>query len=78
MVLKEIGLYTISYIRNGNNKNGNPVYLINVFQYINDDGIKKYYNINYRSIHKRDKNDNIRVTSYNIDDTIKMILNDIE
>ena len=78
MNLLEVGLYTISYIRNGNNKNGNPVYLINVFQGINDDGIKKYYNVNCRSIHKRDKNGNIRVTSYNIDDTIKMILNDIE
>ena len=75
MNLLEVGLYTITYIRNGNDKNGNPIYLINIFMSINDDGIKKYYNVNYRSIHKRDKNGNIRVTSYNIDNSIKDILN---
>ena len=78
MILKEIGLYTISYIRNGNDKNGNPIYLINVFKDINDNGIKKYYSVNYRSSRKLDKNGNIRVISYNIDDTIKTILNNIE
>ena len=78
MILKEIGLYTISYIRNGNDKNGNPIYLINVFKDINDNGIKKYYSVKYRSTRKLNKNGSIRVTSYNIDDTIKTILNDIE
>ena len=78
MNLLEVGLYTVSYIRNGNDKNGNPVYLINVFQDISDDGIKKYYNVNYSSTRKLDKNGNIRVISYSINNTIATILNDIK
>ena len=74
MILKEIGSYTISYIRNGNNKNGNPVYLINVFINVGDETVKEYCNVNYTSIHKRDKNGNIRLVSYNIDNSIRDIL----
>ena len=78
MNLLEVGVYIVAYVRTGNDRNGNPVYLINVFKDINDRGVKKYYSINYRSTRKLDRNGSIRVTSYNIDDTIKMILSDIE
>lgn len=78
MNLLEVGVYTVAYVRTGNDRNGNPVYLINIFKDINNNGIKKYYSVNYRSTHKLDKYGSIRAVSYNIDDTLKMILSDME
>lgn len=62
--------YTITYQRQGNDRNGNPIYIINVFQ----DG----YNVNFKTDSKKDKYGNIKLTSYNIDDTIQSIINSIK
>ena len=80
----------VSYQRQGNNRNGNPIYIINVF--------KKYYpcnthgmtnntnwvwsNYNYtlfdnKIVLKLDKYGNIKLTSYNIKDTINHLVKSI-
>lgn len=62
--------YTITYQRQGNDRNGNPIYIINVFQ---DGG-----NVNFKTDNRKDKYGNIKLTSYNIDDTINRLINSIE
>lgn len=52
--------------RQGNDKNGNPIYLINFF--------KNKHNINFLIDRKKDKYDNIRIQSYSIEEDIKTIL----
>lgn len=78
MELQKIGNYIIAHQRQGNNVNGNPMYIINVFKSIEDKNILHYYNVNYRQSKKLDKHGNIKITSYNTDDAIMQILNDIE
>lgn len=64
-------LYLVGYQRQGNDKNGNPIYMVNVLRSYQGG----YPNINYQvSDYKRDKYDNIKTTSYNIESTIDHIL----
>ncbi len=51
--------------RQGNDKNGNPLYIINIF--------KDNSNVNYLSDRKKDKYNNIKIQSYNIDGDIQYI-----
>jgi hypothetical protein len=64
--------YIIIYQKNGNDLNGNKLYLINVFKKVYDN----YYNINakFRNYFPLDKKDNIKIQSYNINETIDYIL----
>lgn len=75
MELLQIGNYFIAYQRAGNDKNGNPIFLINVFQQY---GGQKWYNINYADKGKHgkrlDKNGNIRMQSYNIEADVKYMI----
>ena len=69
----------VTYQRQGNDKNGNPIYIINIFQ---KSGYKIFYNnityfVTERSNIKLDKYGNIRLSSYNIDDTIQRIINQL-
>ena len=78
MNLLIIGIYYVCYQRQGNDKNSNPIYLINVFKTVKDDGKEVFYSVNYRQKKKLDKYGNIKITSYNIDDTINRIISEIE
>ena len=68
-----------TYQRQGNDKNGNPIYIINIFK---KSGYKNFYNnITYfvaeRDNIKLDKYGNIRVSSYDIGGTIQNIINQL-
>ena len=68
-----------TYQRQGNDKNGNPIYIINIFK---KSGYKNFYNnITYfvaeRNNIKLDKYGNIRLSSYNIDGTIQNIIDQL-
>ena len=55
----------VIYQRQGNDKNGNPIYIINVF--------KNNLNVNYFSNRKKDKYNNIKIQSYNIEGDVQHI-----
>ena len=68
-----------TYQRQGNDKNGNPIYIINIFK---KSGYKNFYNnITYfvaeRNNIKLDKYGNIRLSSYDIDSTIQNIIDQL-
>lgn len=60
----------VTYQRQGNDKNGNPLYIINFFRLENSNGLLRYYNVNHELKIKTDKHGNIKGTSYSINDTI--------
>jgi len=60
----------VIYQRQGNDKNGNPLYIINVFR----DNI----NVNWKSNKKKDKYNNIKIRSYNINADIQYICDSID
>lgn len=62
--------YLVAYQRQGNDRNGNPIYIINVFD-------SDFYNINWKTNRKKDKYRNIKTTSYNIDNTIQSIIDSL-
>ena len=55
----------VIYQRQGNDKNGNPLYIINVF--------RDNLNVNYLSNRKKDKYNNIKIKSYNIEGDVHHI-----
>ena len=55
----------VIYQRQGNDRNGNPLYIINIFR----DNI----NVNWKSNKKKDKYNNIKIQSYSIDADIRHI-----
>lgn len=65
--------FFVAIQRNGNDKNGNPIYLVNIFS---ADCLDWTYN--HLTGRRLDKNGNIRIMSYNIDQTIQQIVNDIK
>ena len=69
---KEVKHYLIATQRQGNDKNGNPVYLVNIF-----DGEKLYLNYNYSSGRRMDKYGNIRLVSYSLDADVQRIVNEL-
>lgn len=64
--------FLVVYQRQGNDKNGNPIYIINIF-----DGDNITINLNYKTDRRRDKYGNIKTTSYNIENTIQSIINEL-
>ena len=60
----------VIYQRQGNYKNGNPLYIINIFR----DNI----NVNWKSNKKKDKYNNIKIRSYNINADIQYICDSID
>jgi hypothetical protein len=73
MNLLKIENYYVTYQKQGNDKNGNPIYLINFF----DENMENLY---YKLAEKKfrlDKHNNLKITSYNILSNIKLILNAI-
>jgi hypothetical protein len=75
MELYFIDGYYITIQRQGNNKNGNPLYIVNIFQKV----YNSFTNINnHQSKYKLDKHNNIKLTSYNIMADVKAIINQIK
>lgn len=72
MTLTIIKGYHVAYQRQGNDKNGNPVYIINIF----DRWGSRYDNVNGIANRRTDKYGNIRITSYNIEESILRMLPD--
>ena len=68
--LKQYKQYHYTFSRCGNDPNGNPIYLVNV--YIFNSG--RYENINMLTGRKRDKYENIRMQSYNVDSDIHYMI----
>jgi hypothetical protein len=70
MELIEYKNHFITYQRQGNDINGNPIYLVNIFVLYKN----CYQNVNFGEFHKTkriDKHGNIRIKSYNIEQDIK-------
>ena len=66
--------YFCTYQRQGNDKNGNPLYVVNIFKTY---GIVKTFhfrNLNLETERRLDKYGNIKFTSYNILSDIDYIL----
>ena len=59
----------VTYQRQGNDKNGNPICILNVFK---NNGTYNF-NVNYLSDRKKDKYNNIKIQSYSIDKDIQYI-----
>ena len=59
----------VTYQRQGNDKNGNPIYIINVFK---NNGTYNF-NVNYWSDRRKDKYNSIRIQSYDIVGDIQYI-----
>lgn len=68
--------YFCIYQRQGNDKNGNPLYLVNIFQEY-ETTEKRYYCMNSQTQRRLDKYGNIKITSYNILDDINHILQNL-
>ena len=64
--------YFCTYQRQGNDKNGNPLYIVNVFR-MTESG-KYFYTMNPATNRRLDKYGNIKFTSYNILSDINYIL----
>ena len=60
----------VIYQRQGNDKNGNPLYIVNIFR----DSI----NVNWKSNKKKDKYNNIKIRSYNINADIQYICDSMD
>lgn len=75
MELKKYNDYIVAYQRQGNDRNGNPVYIINIFKEYESGYI---INSNLLTKKKLDKYGSIKTISYNIDDTINSIINSLE
>ena len=81
MEMVKIGNYHVTYQRQGNDRNGNPIFLVNVFhQYYpcgnNSEWVYGNYNYTISTQQKKrlDKYGNIRIQSYNIEDSINRII----
>lgn len=84
MELLQIGNYFVAYQRAGNDKNGNSIWLVNIFQEsaYRRSGETFYNNITFfvaRGQNSRmDKNGNIRLQSYNIETDVKNMVERLE
>ena len=74
MNLIKVNGYLITYQRQGNDKNGNPMYIINVFE----PHAGGYYNINHHCLSRLDKYGNIKIASYSINDSINKIIDTLK
>ena len=79
MKILEYNDFLITYIRQGNDKNGNPIYLVNIFKscYNIKDKTNYYWdNINYLMKNRTtDKNGNIKIKTSDIISIIKTMIN---
>ena len=69
---KEMQQYLVTIQRQGNDKNGNPIYIVNIF-----DGSCLSVNYNYMTGRKMDKYGNLRIQSYNIDASVQNMINQL-
>ena len=69
---EEMKQYLVTIQRQGNDRNGNPIYLVNIF-----DGSCLSANYNYKADRKLDKYGNIRLQSYNVDASVQAIINSL-
>lgn len=67
--------YFCTYQRQGNDKNGIPLYIVNIFR-ATESG-KHFYTMNPALNRRLDKYGNIKITSYNILDDINYILSNL-
>lgn len=67
-----------TYQRQGNDKNGNSIYLVNIFK---NYGENNWQNVNYVKFYKKkrlDKYNNIRMQSYSIEADCKNLIENME
>ena len=81
MELKQYDNYLFSIARQGNDKNGNPIYIVNIFQLFS----YGWDNINFKTGRRTDKHNNVKLSSYDImnsklehNGTIKRLIEDIK
>lgn len=67
--------YFCTYQRQGNDRNGNPLYIVNIFR-MTESG-KYFYTMNPALNRRLDKYGNLKFTSYNILYDIDHILNSL-
>lgn len=67
-----------TYQRQGNDKNGNPIYIVNIFYDCGSNEKISFINMNYRTDKHMDKYGNIKMQSYNIDESIEHIIKSIQ
>ena len=79
MKIFEYNDFLATYIRQGNDKNGNPIFLVNIFQKCSNIRDKtNYYWDNINNLIKdrtTDKNGNIRIKTSDIVSIIKTMIN---
>lgn len=68
--------YFCAYQRQGNDRNGNPIYIVGIFQEY-ETTEKRYYCMNSQAGKRLDKYGNLKFTSYNILYDIDHILNSL-
>jgi hypothetical protein len=76
MELIEYKNYFVTYQRQGNDVNGNPIYLVNVFERYGNYWQNANF-VKFKATNKLDKYGNIRIKSYNIIDDIKFMLDKV-
>ena len=69
---KEVKYYLVSTQRCGNDKNGNPIYIVNIFN-----GSSLAINYNNATGRRLDKYGNLRIRSYNIDSDVQHIIDNL-
>ena len=58
--------YFCTYQRQGNDKNGNPLYIVNVFRWHEREQSIHFDKLNFETERRFDKYGNLKFTSYNI------------
>lgn len=58
--------YFCTYQRQGNDKNGNPIYIVNIFRWNEKTQTCHFDKLNFETERRLDKYGNLKFTSYNI------------
>jgi hypothetical protein len=66
--------YFCTYQRQGNDKNGNPFYIVSVFKWNEENESIHFDKLNFETERRLDKYGNLKFTSYNILSDINHIL----
>ncbi len=64
--------------RQGNDKNGNPIYIVNIFYDCGSGEKISFINMNCRTNIRMDKYGNIKMQSYSIDESMESIIKSIQ
>lgn len=67
---KEIQRYFVAYQKQGNDKSGNMIYIVNIWN-------NNLHNMNFLTDHRLDKYDNIKMQSCNIESDLQYMIDNL-